>query len=131
MPFTPPPPPLKANLKFQLDNWLRDSVIEPADSPWALPLVPVKKKNGQVHWAANFRVLNSLTIDDSFPTPNISEVLEALDESKVFSTLDAQNTYHYISIEEISQPLTAFTMAFGLYQFCHLPFGLKNAAQTF
>ena len=41
-------PPLKANLKFQLDDWLRDSVIEPADSPWASRLVPVKKKNGQV-----------------------------------------------------------------------------------
>ena len=41
-------PPLKAHLKFQLDDWLRDSVIEPADSPWASRLVPVKKKNGQV-----------------------------------------------------------------------------------
>ena len=64
------------HLKFQLDDWLRDSVIEPADSPWALLLVPVKKKNGQVRWAAYFRVLNSLPIDHSFPTPNISEVLE-------------------------------------------------------
>ena len=94
---------------------MHDCVIEPADSPWASPLVPVKKKNGAIRWATDFRVLNSLTVDDSFPTPNISEVLETLSESKVFSTLDAQNAYHCIST------------AFGLYQFCHLPFGLKNA----
>ena len=93
--------------------------------------MPVKKKKGQVRWAADFRVLNSLTIDDSFPTPNISEVLETLSESKVFSTLDAQNAYHCISIVEKSRPLTAFTMAFGLYQFCPLPFGLKNAGASY
>ena len=39
------PLPLKANLKVQLDEWLRDCVIEPADSLWASPLVPLKKKN--------------------------------------------------------------------------------------
>ena len=72
-----------------------------------------------------------LTVDDSFPTPNISEALETLSESKVFSTLDAQNAYHCISIEEKSKPLTAFTTAFGLYQFCRLPFGLKNAGAAY
>ena len=98
MSFTPPP--LNENLKGQLNDWLQGSVIEPADSPWALPLVQVKKKNGKIHWAADFCVRNSLTVDDSFPTPNISEVLETLGESRVFSTLDAQNEYHCISIEE-------------------------------
>ena len=66
-------------------------VIKPADSPWALPLVSVKKKNSNVRWVVDCRVLNSLTVDDSFPTPNISEVLKTLGESKVFSTSEAQN----------------------------------------
>ena len=100
MSFTPPPLSLKANLKFHLDDWLQDSVIEPDDSPWASLLVPVKKKNSKVRWAADFRVLNSLTVDDSFPTPNTLEVLETLSESKVFSTLDTLNAYHCVSIEE-------------------------------
>ena len=113
------------------DDWLRDSVIEPANSPWASPLVPVKKKNSQVRWVADFCVLNSLTVNDSFPTPNISEVLETLSESKVVSTLDPQNAYHCISIEEKSRPLTVFTTVFGLYQFCRPPFGLKNARGSY
>ena len=126
-----PPPPLKANLKVQLDEWMRDCVIEPAASPWASLLVPVKKKKGLVRWATDFRVLNSLTEEDAFPTLNISEVLETFGESNVFSTLDAQNAYHCISIEEKSRPLTAFTTAFGLYQFVRLPFGLKNAGAAY
>ena len=111
----PLPPPLKENLKFQLEDWLGHAVIEPANSPWASPLVPVKKKNNNVHWAADFWGSKSLSVDVSFPTPNILEVLETFGESKVFSTLDAQNAYHCISIEEKSRPLTAFTMTFGLY----------------
>ena len=75
-------------MKVQLDEWLWDCVIEPADLPWASPLVPIKKKNGAVRCATDFRVLNSLTVEDSFPTPNIYEVLETLGESKVFLTLD-------------------------------------------
>ena len=67
-----------------------------------------------------------LFVNNSFPTPNIWDVLERLSESKVFSTLGAQNAYHCISIEEKSMPLTAFMTACGLYQFCRLPFGLKN-----
>ena len=128
MSFTPP---LKANLKFQLDYRLRDTAIEQAHSPWASLLVPVKQKNSKVGWAADFCVLNSLTVNDSFPTPNISEVLEPLSESKVFSTLDTQNAYHCISIEEKSRPLRAFTTMFGLYQFCHFPFGLQNAGASY
>ena len=54
-----------------------------------------------------------------------------MSESKVFSTLDAQNAYHCISIEEKTRPLTAFTTEFGLYQFCRLPFGFKNAGASY
>ena len=66
---------------------------------------------------ADFHVLNCLTFDYSFQTPNIPEVLETMSESKVFSMLDDQNAYHCISIEEKSRLLTAPTMTFGLYQF--------------
>ena len=83
---------------------MRDLVIEPADSPWASPFVPVEKKNSHVRWAADFRVLNSLTVDNSLPTPNISEVLETLSESKVFSTSDAQNVYHCIQLKKNQGP---------------------------
>ena len=93
---------------------------------------PLRKKTGKyIRWATDFQVLNSLTVEDSFPTPNISEVLETLGESHVFSTLDAQNGYHCISIEEKSRPLTAFTTALGLYQFVRLVFGLKNAGMSY
>ena len=35
------------DLQAQLDVWLKEGVIRPSTSPWASPLVPVKKKDGR------------------------------------------------------------------------------------
>ena len=40
-------PDQRSNLKDQLDEWIQQGIIEPANSPWASPLVPVKKKDGE------------------------------------------------------------------------------------
>ena len=39
-------PDQKENLRNQIDEWLEQGVIKPLVSPWASPLVPVKKKDG-------------------------------------------------------------------------------------
>ena len=41
-------PDQKENLGDQIDKWLEQGGIEPSVSPWAWPLVPVKKKDGRM-----------------------------------------------------------------------------------
>ena len=43
-------PQQQAELKEQLDAWLKEGVIRPSKSSWARPLVPVKKKDGRTRW---------------------------------------------------------------------------------
>ena len=50
-------PDQKRNLKDQIDEWIEQGVIELANSPWALPLVPVKKKDGRTRWVTDLRFL--------------------------------------------------------------------------
>ena len=51
-------PDQKENLQDQIDEWLEQGVIEPSISPWASPLVPVKKKDSRTRWVTDLRELN-------------------------------------------------------------------------
>ena len=64
-------PDQKENLQDQIDMWLKQGVIEPSVSPWASPLVPMKKKEGQTRWVTDLRELNKQTVKDSYLLTNI------------------------------------------------------------
>ena len=124
-------PELQQSLKEQLDSWEADGVIVPATSPWASPLVPVAKKDGTTRWAVDYRELNKHTIPDAYPTPNLAAAVESLAGSKIFSSLDAAQAFHNVPIKKESQDLTAFICAYGLFKFCRMPFGLRNAGPVY
>ena len=126
-------PAQKKSLREQLDIWIKEDIIEESQSPWASALVPVRKWNkpDKIRWAIDYRALNKVTIKDSYPLPNISENLDKLQGSKIFSTLDAAGAYHTIPVEQKSRPLLAFTTPFGLFQYKRMPFGPANSGQTY
>ena len=74
-------------------------MIEPSVSPWASPLVSVKKKDGRTRWVTDLRELNKQTVKDSYPLTNIQEILQSLKGATVFSSLDACGVYHAVRIE--------------------------------
>ena len=58
-------PDHKDDLHKQIDEWLQQGVIEPSVSLWALPLGPVKKKDGRTRWVTDLRELNKQTLKDN------------------------------------------------------------------
>ena len=124
-------PKQRASLKEQIDKWVAEDVVEECESPWASALVPVLKKDGSTRWAVDYRPLNKATIKDSYPLPSISENLEKLQGSQVFSTLDAAGAYHCVPVEASSRPLLAFITPFGLYTFKRMPFGASNSGPCY
>ena len=121
----------KKALRSQLDTWLAEGVISPSKSPWASPLVPVRKKDGTIRWAVDYRRVNNQTISDAFPTPTIGDTLENLAGSHVFSSLDTAAAYHHLKLAPKSKNLTAFCCHFGLFHFNRMPFGLKQAGACY
>ena len=76
-------------MKDQLDEWIQQGIIEPANSPWASPLVQVKKKDGCTRWVTDLRLLNDVIVKDAYPLTNIQENPQKLKGAKIFSPVDA------------------------------------------
>ena len=122
-------------LRDQVDQlvgeMLTQDVIVPSASPWASPVVLVRKKDGGVRFCVDYRKLNSITKLDEFPLPRIDDTLDLLSGAKYFTTLDLASGYWQVPMEQSSQEKTAFTTHCRLYEFKKMPFGLVNAPATF
>ena len=106
-------------------------VIRPSQSPWASPIVLVKKKDNTLRFCVDYRRLNSITKLDVFPLPRIDDTLDLLSQTKYFTTLDLASGYWQVKMHEDAREKTAFTTYSGLYEFNVMPFGLCNAPATF
>lgn len=115
----------------QLRKMQESGVIQPSSSPWASPVVLVRKKDGSLRFCIDYRNLNAVTKADTFPLPRIDDLLDQLGKSKFFSSLDLASGYWQVQVDPDSQEKTAFITHQGLYQFRVMPFGLRNAPAVF
>ena len=68
-------------------------VIEPPHSPWASPVVLVRKKDGSTRFCVDYRKLNAITKKDSYPLPRVDTSLQSFYGSMWFSTLDLNGPF--------------------------------------
>ena len=130
-PYRRVPPSVLGEVRDHIEDLLSKGIIRPSSSPYASPIVVVRKKGGEIRMCVDYRRLNAVTRRDSFPLPRIDETLDAVGGAKFFSTLDLASGYYQLAMAEDDKEKTAFTCPFGLYEFNRLPFGLTNAPATF
>lgn len=119
----------QAKAEFQLMINLGN--VRPCSSPWSSALHMAAKKDGDWRPCGDYRQLNSQTIPDRYPIALIQDYSSILAGKKIFSKIDLKKAFHHIPVAEEDVPKTAVLTPFGLFEFLCMPFGLRNAAQTF
>ena len=116
-----------------IEEQLKTGVIRESTSPWASPLVYVRKKDGGTRPCVDYRKLNELGKNKvaAYPIPRMDDCLDSLGGAVLFSCLDLQSGYWQIEVEEVDKPKTAFVCRRGLFEYNTMPFGLSGAPATF
>jgi len=76
--YRPCNPAMQAIIDQEVEQMLREGIIEPSTSAWSSPIVIVRKRDGKYRFCIDFRKVNEVTERDAYPLPHISATLDKL-----------------------------------------------------
>lgn len=128
----PGSPTLNAELRKIVDKLLDAGLVANSQSAYAAPALLVKKKDKSWRLVIDYKKLNSVTIKDNYPLPNMELTLQILGRGySYFSKIDLRSGFWQLPIDPKDRFKTAFTTPFGLFEWLVLPQGLRNSPPTF
>ena len=125
------PVALKEKVDEEISWLLEKGYIVPSSSPWASPMVTVRKADESARLCVDFRKINGLTCQMPFFIPRVEEVVEGIGRAKFISKLDLSKGFYQVPLTESAMQKTAFTCHRGAFHFTRMPFGVKNAPACF
>nr|XP_054759498.1 uncharacterized protein LOC129265535 [Lytechinus pictus] len=125
------PQTLRETIREEVDTMMKMGIIGKSNSPYASPVVIVKKKDGKNRFCVDYRKMNAVTMIDNEPIPNMEEIIRDVGTAKVFSKIDLCKGYWQIPVRIEDRSKTAFVTPDGQYEFKVLPFGMVNAPSLF
>ena len=110
--FRPYPLPyaMREILKKEIEDMFSLGIIRESNSPFASPVVIVKKKDGSDRMCVDYRKLNKLTVADAEPMTAAEDLFQRLGKSKYYPKIDLSKGYWQIPVAEEDIKMTARTI---------------------
>ena len=117
---------------MKIDKLIKVGFIREVKYPtWIANIIPIKKKNGQIHVCVDLKIFNNACPKDDFPLPILELMVNATTGHEALSFIDGSLGYNQIQMVPRDEELTAFRTPKGIYCYKVMPFGLKNAGTTY
>ena len=103
-------PAAKQEIHRQIDEMLKNDIIEHSSSEYNFPIVLVKKKNGEFRFAIDYRKLNAVTQPVTYPLPRLDDVFDAIGQANatIYTKLDLTSAYFQLGLDEKSKQKNGF-----------------------
>ena len=126
---------LKPGIEVDMSRLESLGVIEPVEySDWAVPVVPVAKKDGGIRLWGNFKLTVHQVLDVDqylYILPKPDEWFACLTGGQRFSELDLSHAYNQLFLEENSRKFVTINTHKGLYCYTRLPSVVASAPAVF
>ena len=115
---------MRAAVESEIDKLVVADISRLSISPWASPVVMLRKKDGSWRLCVDYSQLNSVTKFDCFILPRLDKTLYSFAGATVLSSLNLAMAYHQVPVKPSDVEKTAFITHVGLFEMQKMPFGL-------
>jgi transposase InsO family protein len=132
-PPRPVPAAIREQVKQELEMLEQKGILAKVNEPtaWVNSMVCARKKTGRVRICIDPSDLNHAVLREHFPMNSLEDIATRLENSKIFSTLDANMGYYQMRLSKESSDLTTFNTPFGRFKYLRMPMGIKCAGEVF
>lgn len=122
-----------SEINRQVEDLLKNDIIQESNSEWHSPCLLVEKTSGEFRLVIDFRKLNKITRPMSFPLPRLECVFDTIGQShaQLFTSHDLHRAYLQIGTHPDSKHKATFIPQNGIYEYKRMPYGLMNATVSF
>ena len=114
-----------------LDDQLKKGYICPSKFPQTSPVFFIPKKDGKKGMVQDYCYLNEHTVKNNYPLPLITQLIDKLQEAKLFTKMDLRWGYNNVRIKENDEWRAAFTCFHRSFEPLIMYFRLCNLCTTF
>lgn len=127
----PVPFALRPAIREQIDQLIKDDILEVSDSPFINPLSVVHKEGKKIRICVDARKINQFTEPDRERVAPMHELLQRFNGARFMTSLDLTSAYLQVPLHEESRKYTAFLFDSACYQYKRVPYGFRNSLAGF